>query len=214
MDKELLLISDIIQWFSKKMPSLKSLRYRNNCNAKTIVYSTLGKNQTTKGNYELSPERRMVSNMQKGILQPHVPTSSRGYFEYFFDDADNLLCSKRVYADGLQHFEQDEDHFLQNWNEEVSIYGLFSYCANCEPACNWITVYIRRDQFIESRISIDASNFPFCFSLQYYVYAEDTLLRMISEYQFIPVTKGQSFPEHMVRRINQVDYFFIYREIK
>lgn len=121
MDKELLLISDIIQWFSKEMPSLKKLRDQNSHDTKTTIYSTLGKNLTSKGNYEISPEHRLISNMQKGVIHPHAPKAARGYFEYFFDKADNLLCSKRVYADGLRQFEQDEDHLLQNWSKDVSI---------------------------------------------------------------------------------------------
>lgn len=214
MDKELLLVSDIIQRFSKEKVSLKSLRDRNRQDAATLVYSTLGRNLTSKGNYELSPEHELISNVQKGKLRLHLPTSPQGYFEYSFDSAGHLLCSKRVYTDDLQHSEQDEDHFLLNWNEEVSIYGLFSRCANGEPPCTRLTAYIRKEQVIRCKISIDTSFFPFGFSLQYYVYAENSSLQMISEYQFIPVAKGQSLPQHMIKKIHQTDYYFIYREMK
>lgn len=214
MDKELLLISEIIQWLSEKMPSLEKLRIQNIRDTSTMMYSTLGKNLTSKGNCELSPEHRLISNVQKGKLRSFAPKAARGYFEYFLDKVDNLLCSKRVYADGLRQYEQDEDHFLQKWNEEVSIYGLFSRCANCEPTCDWLTVYVRKDQVLSSRISINTNCQPFSFNLQYYTYAKDSILQMISEYQFIPVTKGQFVPAHMIRTVGKTDYSFIYREIR
>lgn len=214
MDKELQVVSEIMEWFRNSSPSLEELQQRNIVNASQVRYSTLGKNYSSKGCYEFAYEYELCLNVKPGKMLKKKPSRDSGYIECYLDDNDRLLCAKRL---EIQYNEPttEEDHYLIDWNESTFVYGL-SYQK--QPINN-ITIYFAEGQQIYAKAVVGIMNtaidhFEYYFELYYFYYRDDGKMQKIALYSFhLPkydLKEGRSF--FRTKIVNGVTFSYLYSE--
>lgn len=122
MDKELQLIDDVLRYYDHHSISMEDLRDKNILGAKQHLFSTHGKNMTTKGCFEPVKEDQWISNVRIAKVLKRKPTSPAGYFEYYLDENQQLLCARDNNIE-YGRLMISEDHHILDWDEDTKIYG-------------------------------------------------------------------------------------------
>lgn len=213
MDKELGVISEIMQWLEQRPLSLEELRQKNIQSASQVCYSTLGHCVTTKGCFEMANEYWLCRNERYGHFLTKKPSKLSCHYTYYLDDNKKLLCAIRTDKQ-CGAFVTNEDHHLIDWNEHTIVYGS-TFREQPIDQYSYYTIYMFDNQRVYAKVMISLTSID----LYYFFYTDEGEYNKMYKYSFYTTTfyktqLKQPVSQHKVKMINGTAYTYDYLEYR
>jgi len=206
MEKELYIISAVLQWLDNCSITLESLRQKNVEGASQICYSSLGNCITTKGCLEMADEYWKCRNLRYGHFLNQKPSKLSCHFTYYLDNNRKLLCAVKTYKEAGAYVT-NEDHHLIDWDEHTIVYG-FTFKQQPIDHCTNYTIYMFDDERVYAKALISYSYIW----LTYFFYTDTGEIKKLYQYSFYKRTSKKPIPEHQIKMINGSAYTYNYTE--